>query len=234
MQKGKLYLIPVTIGGSLTYSVPQGNLELINKIDYYIVENVKSAISFLKSSGLDKSLHDLHFFEYSKKRKEKNLNDYMKPAMEGNDMALMSESGMPCIGDPGEEIVSLAHEMDIKVVPLVGPSSILLSLIASGLNAENFSFNGYLPIGKNPRLKKIKELEKKIYTENQTQIFIEAPQRNDRLVEDILSVCNPSLKLCIAKNITMNDELIETKPIHSWKRSKIVWGKNPIIFLLGK
>jgi|SRR4030095_4624555 len=234
MQKGKLFLMPVTIGGNLNYSVPQANLELINKIDYYIVESVKSAISFLKTSGLKKPLNSLHFFEYSKKRQESNLNDYIKPALEGNDIALMSESGMPCIGDPGEEIVSAAHKNGIKVIPLIGPSSILLSLVASGLNAESFAFNGYLPIGRNPRYKKLKELEKKIFSDNQTQIFIEAPQRNDKLVSEILSICTESLMLCVAKDITMNDEQIETKRISSWKKSKMIWGKNPVIFLLGK
>jgi len=226
--------MPVTIGGSIKYSIPPGNLEILENTCHYIVENIKSAYNFLKQAGLKRSLKDIQFYEYSKKKKERNLYDYLRPALEGNDIALMSEAGVPCIADPGEEIAALAHELGIRVIPLVGPSSILLALMASGINAENFSFNGYLPIGKNPLTKKIKELERKIFTDNQTQVFIEVPHRNDRLINEIFSVCNPVIKLCIAKNITMSDEHIETKTIESWKRSKILLGKNPVIMILGK
>jgi len=234
MQKGKLYLVPVTIGGNINGSIPQKNFEVLNTIDHYIVENIKTAVTFLKQSGVTKKLNELQFYVFSKKIMENDLNKYLNPALEGNNIALMSESGTPCIADPGEEIVILAHELGIRVIPLVGPSSIILALMASGLNAESFSFNGYLPISKNNRLRKIKELERKIYTDNQTQIFIEAPQRNDKLVDDVLEVCVSSTKLCIAKNITMEDEHIETKSIQSWKKSKIIWGKNPVIFILGR
>jgi len=234
MQKGKLYLVPVTIGGGLNKSIPGKNLEIINNIGYFIVENIKTAVSFLKQAGVTKNLHDIQFFVFSKKIKENDLGLYLKPALEGNDIALMSESGTPCIADPGEEVVMLAHELGIRVVPLVGPSSIILALMASGLNAENFSFNGYLPLSKNNRVRKLKDLEKKIYSDGQTQIFIEAPQRNDKLINDILVVCSGSTKLCIAKNITMDDEHIETKSVQSWGKSKIVQGKNPVIFLLGR
>jgi len=226
--------MPVTIGGSIKYSIPAGNLEIIENIRHFVVENIRTAVSFLKQSGYNKPFNEILFYEYSKKKKELNLKEYLKPALEGNDIVLMSESGVPCIADPGEEIAALAHVLGIRVIPLVGPSSILLSLMASGFNAENFSFNGYLPIGKNPRVKKIKELEKKIFNDNQTQIFIEAPQRNDKLIDDILDTCSGSTRLCIAKNITMADEHIETKSIDSWKKSRIIQGKNPVIFLLGK
>lgn len=226
--------MPVTIGGPVKNCIPPGNLETLENTDYFIVENINSALKFLRLSGYKKPLQNVQFYEYSKKKKEINIEVYLRPALEGHNMALMSEAGVPCIADPGEEIAALAHEMGIRVIPLVGPSSILLALMASGFDAENFSFNGYLPIGKNPRLKKIKEIEKKIYTDSQTQIFIEAPQRNDKLVDDILNTCSPGLKLCIAKNITMDDEHIETKSIASWKKSKIIQGKNPVIFLLGK
>lgn len=234
MQKGKLYLVPVTIGGKIKNSTPAGNIEILNNINYYIVENVKSAVSYLKQSGISKNLKEINFYVFSKKIIERDLSLYLKPAIEGEDIALMSESGTPCIADPGEEIVRLAHDSGIQVIPLVGPSSIIMALMASGLNAENFSFNGYLPISRNNRLKKIKELEKKIYTDNQTQIFIEAPQRNDKLTDELLGICSSTTLLCIAKNITMDDEHIETKSIHSWKKSKILWGKNPVIFILGR
>jgi 16S rRNA (cytidine1402-2'-O)-methyltransferase len=226
--------MPVTIGGQINSSIPAGNLGILESTDYYIVENLKSAFGFLKQAGVKKPFKDIRFFEYSKKRKEVNLYDYLRPAVEGNDMILMSESGVPCIADPGEDITALAHELGIRIIPLVGPSSILLALMASGMNAESFAFNGYLPIGKNPLTKKIKELEKKIFTDNQTQIFIEAPQRNDRLVGELLTICSPAVRLCIAKNITMDDEHIETKSIESWKKTKILLGKNPVIMILGK
>ena len=234
MQKGKLYLVPVTIGGKMNASVPRANQEVIDKIDYFIVENIKTAVSFLKQCGIARKLNELHFYIFSKKTQENDLSLYLKPALNGSDIALMSESGTPWVADPGEEIVMLAHELGIKVVPLVGPSSIILALMASGLNAENFSFNGYLPISKNTRVRKLKELEKKIYADGQTQIFIEAPQRNDKLIDDILNVCSSSTKLCIAKNITTEDEQIETRSIHSWRKSRIIQGKYPVIFLLGK
>jgi 16S rRNA (cytidine1402-2'-O)-methyltransferase len=234
MQKGKLYLVPVTIGGNLNASIPRSNMEIINSINYFIVENIKTAVSFLKHGGITKKLNELHFYVYSKKSRESDLSLYLRPALDGNDIALMSESGTPCIADPGEEIVMLSHELGIRVIPLVGPSSVILALMASGLNAENFSFNGYLPLSKNNRVKKLKELERKIYYDGQTQIFIEAPQRNDRLIDDILDICNVTTKLCIARNITMDDEHIETKSVQSWRKSKIIQGKNPVIFLLGK
>jgi len=234
MQKGKLFLVPVTIGGSIKGSIPSKNFEILENIDYYIVENIKTAVSFLKQSGISKKINEIQFFVFSKKIMENDLTLYLKPALEGKHIALMSESGTPCIADPGEEIVSTAHSLGIQVVPLVGPSSIILALMASGLNAESFSFNSYLPISKNNRVRKIKELERKVNSENQTQIFIEAPQRNDRLADDIIEVCSGTTKLCIAKNITMDDEHIETKSIQSWKKSKIIWGKNPVIFILGR
>lgn len=226
--------MPVTIGGPLKSSIPEGNLAILESAGYYIVENLKSAFAFLKLAGVKKPFKDIQFYEYSKKRKEANLFDYLQPAMEGNDVILMSESGVPCIADPGEDITAMAHELGIRIIPLVGPSSILLALMASGMNAESFSFNGYLPIGKNPLTKKIKELERKILSESQTQVFIEAPQRNDRLVSELLTICNPAIRLCIAKNITMSDEHIETKTIESWKKTKILLGKNPVIIILGK
>jgi len=235
MQKGKLYLIPVTLGSNnLEQTLPKSVFEIINEIEHYIVENIKSAVNFLKQAGIKKKIQDLTFYELNVNTNEYNITNYLDAALNGENIGLISEAGVPCVADPGAVIVSLAHQKDVKVVPLVGPSSIILALMASGLNGQNFSFNGYLPIDKNKRKQKIKDLEKKVKSENETQIFIEAPHRNDKLLDEIINNCDDSIKLCIAKNITMEDELITTKKIADWKNRKITIGKNPAIFLLGK
>jgi 16S rRNA (cytidine1402-2'-O)-methyltransferase len=235
MQKGKLYLIPTSLGNNdLRQTMPAHVLETINKIDNYIVENIKSAVGFLKAAGLKKRPQDLSFEVLNINSKDAEINKYLSPALEGKDIGLVSEAGVPCVADPGAKIVSLAHENDIKVIPLVGPSSIILALMASGLNGQNFAFNGYLPINKNERKKKLLELQKLVLANSQTQIFIEAPHRNDRLLSDILSFCKENLKLCIAVNITMEDEFIKMETIDNWRQKQKSIGKHPAIFMLGK
>jgi len=235
MQKGRLYLIPTSLGSEdLKLVLPQQIFDIINDIDHYIVENVKKTVGFLKQSGIKKRVQDLFFYELNVNTNEKEIGHYLDSIEKGKNVGLISEAGVPCIADPGAVIVSLAHQKGVTVIPLVGPSSIILALMASGLNGQNFAFIGYLPIGKQERKKKLKELEKRIKTENQTQIFIEAPHRNDRVVEEILNVCDNSLNLCIAKNLTMDSEMIITKKISQWKKLKIYLGKVPAIFLLGK
>ncbi len=235
MQKGKLYLIPVSLGNNdLRQTLPQPVFDVINNIDNYIVENIKSAAGFLKSAGLNKSLKELSFTVLNVDTKEDEITGFLEAAESGENIGLLSEAGVPCIADPGSLIVSLAHEKGIQVVPLTGPSSIILALMASGMNGQNFVFNGYLPIESKERKNKLKELERRVKTENQTQIFIEAPHRNDKLLEVIIENCDDNLKLCLAKNLTMDDELIVSKKISEWKKSKITFGKNPVIFLIGK
>jgi 16S rRNA (cytidine1402-2'-O)-methyltransferase len=235
MQKGKLYLIPVTLGNyDLEQSLPRSVFDIINKIDIYIVENIKSAEGFLKKAGIKKSVNDLIFQELNVNTKDKDIINYLDDALNGKDIGLLSEAGVPCVADPGAAIVLMAHQNNIQVVPLAGPSSVILALMASGLNGQNFSFNGYLPIEKSARAKKLKKLEKKIKSENQTQIFIEAPHRNDKLVEDLVSNCDKDLRLCIGKNLTMDDEFISTQKLTYWSKSNIKLGKNPVIFLLGR
>lgn len=235
MQKGKLYLIPVSLGNrDLKETLPRQVFETINKIDYYIVENIKSAAGFLKSASLKKPLKELTFSVLNKDIAQRELNELIEPAEKGMDIGILSEAGVPCVADPGAELVRLAHEKAIQVIPLTGPSSIMLALMASGLNGQCFAFEGYLPIDKKERKGKLKELEKKITSINQTQIFIEAPHRNDKLFDEILLNCSEGLKLCVARNLTMEDEYIKTQTIQRWKNSKITLGKNPAIFLLGK
>ena len=234
MQKGKLYLIPVTLGSSdLKQTLPVQVFDVIVKIDTFIVENIKSAVDFLKRAGIKKSPRELTFYELNVNTKESDVTNYLDETLNGKDIGLLSEAGTPCVADPGAYVVALAHQNGIKVVPLVGPSSIILALMASGLNGQQFSFNGYLPIDKSKRRQMIKELEKRIKSENETQIFIEAPHRNDKLLEDLISNCDENTKLCIAKNITLEDELIITRKISEWRNSKLLLGKNPAIFLLG-
>jgi 16S rRNA (cytidine1402-2'-O)-methyltransferase len=234
MQKGKLYLIPVTLGNdNLRQTLPEPVFEVVNNIDYYIVENIKSAAGFLKAAGIKKRLKELTFNVLNVDTKEGEITGFLEPAEDGQNIGLLSEAGVPCVADPGSLIVSLAHEKGIQVIPLTGPSSIILALMASGMNGQNFAFNGYLPIDVNERKNKLKELERKIKVDNQTQIFIEAPHRNDKLLEVLIENCGDNLKLCVAKNLTMDNELIVSKKISQWKNAKITLGKNPVIFLLG-
>lgn len=235
MQKGKLYLIPVSLGNDdLKLTLPAAVLGMVNKIDHYIVENIKSAAKFLKGAGLTKPVQSLSFNVLNVNTNEDEISVFLDAAINGNDIGLLSEAGVPCVADPGSQLVSLAHEKGITVVPLTGPSSIILALMASGMNGQNFSFNGYLPIDQKERKAKLKELERKINSENQTQIFIEAPHRNDKMIDTIIETCDDETKLCIAKNLTMDDEMVVSKKISRWKKEKIVLGKNPVIFIIGK
>lgn len=232
--KGTLYLIPVTLGDSdINQVIPKYNNEIINNIDTYIVENIKTARRFLKKSGIQKAISDLTFFEINKHSKEYEFPSYLNAINEGKNIGILSDAGCPGIADPGADIVNLAQDKNIKVVPLVGPSSILLSLMASGFNGQSFCFNGYLPKEQKDRIKKLKELEKRVKTFQQTQIFIETPYRNTNLFEDLKKNCFPTTKLCIAVNITLANEKIETKSIEEWKKNKIDLSKKPCIFIIG-
>ena len=232
--KGTIFLIPVTLGDSaIEQVIPNFNKEIINEIDVYIVENIKTARRFLKKSGLIKEIDELTFFELNKRTHITELGEFIKPIFEGKDVGIMSEAGCPGVADPGADIVALAQHKEIKVVPLVGPSSILLALMASGFNGQNFCFNGYLPKNQKDRIHKIKELEKRVKNFQQTQLFIETPYRNTNILEDLLKNCFPTTKLCIAVDITLPTERILTKTIEEWKRIKINLNKRPCMFLIG-
>ncbi len=235
MQKGKLYLIPNTLGSDdLGRVIPPYIKEVINTIDHYIVENIQTAAKFLKLAGINKPLRELTFYVLNSKSKESDITTYLDATDEGNDTGLISEAGLPCIADPGSVIVKMAHQKGIQVVPLSGPSSILLALMASGVSGQNFAFIGYLPIDKNARAKKIKGLGSKIKQEGQTQIFIEAPHRNDKLLADILSNSPGDIILSISKNLTMETEEIITGTIEELRSKNITLGKEPVIFVMGK
>ena len=234
--KGKLYLIPTTLGDTseTTDVIPLKVNQIINTIDEYIVENEKSARHYLKKIGIKKALQEIILHPLNTRTEAYEISSFMKSLYEGKDIGIISEAGCPGIADPGAEVVKLAHANNIDVIPLVGPSSILLALMASGFNGQNFAFNGYLPKERPDRIKKIKELEKLAITKNQTQLFIETPYRNMHIVEDILSSCDDKTKLCIACDITLPKEYIKTKRISDWKFKTPDIAKRPAIFLIYK
>ncbi len=235
MKKGKIYLIPTTLGESLPESViPHDVLALLSRLNYFIVEDLRSARRYLKKVDRSINIDVLTFFELNKYTSDKEVYSFLLPASKGEDIGIISEAGCPGVADPGADIVKLAHEQNIRVIPLVGPSSILMALMASGMNGQNFAFTGYLPIKKPERVKRIAMLEKRSAAENQTQLFIEAPYRNMPLLNDIVNTCNPQTRLCIACDITLDSEYIATKTIGQWKKKLPDIQKRPAIFLLHK
>lgn len=234
MQKGKLYLIPVPLSeGAEKLSYTLVHHDIINKIDEYVVENEKTARKFLKAAGLTIPQSQLLIHDYGKHIREKmDYNQVFANVLKGKDIGLMSEAGCPGVADPGADVVLEAHKRGIQVIPMVGPSSILLALMASGFNGQKFTFHGYLPIDKGDRSKKIKDLEQQSGREKLTQLFIETPFRNNQLLAELLRVCKPQTKLCIAANLTAPDEIVWTKSIAEWKQTKIELHKIPAIFLL--
>jgi 16S rRNA (cytidine1402-2'-O)-methyltransferase len=233
MPYGTLYLIPVPLAeNAAAKSFTPYLVDTINSIKEYIVENEKTARRFLKEAGLTTPQSELTIHDYGKYNRESGTAEFFKGLQAGNDVGLMSEAGCPGIADPGAEIVEKAHRMGIKVVPLVGPSSILLALMASGFNGQSFTFHGYLPIDKVERARSIKELEAASIKNNQTQLFIETPFRNNPMLEEILRSCNPKTRLCIACDLTSETELVQTKTIAEWQKKVPELHKRPTIFLL--
>lgn len=230
-----LYLLPVTLGDTAIEKVlPSYNKEIILGIKYFIVEDVRSARRFLKKVDSGINIDELTFYPLNKHTSPEDISGYLKPLAEGQAMGVISEAGCPAVADPGADVVAIAQRRNMKVVPLVGPSSIILSVMGSGFNGQSFAFHGYLPIEPSERMKRIKELEQRIYTENQTQLFIETPYRNNKMMEDILKACRPQTKLCIAANITCEGEYIHTKTIKEWKGKLPDLAKIPCIFLIYK
>ena len=233
MPKGTLFLIPVPLAeNSVDKVLTTWQSQLINSLNIYIVENEKTARYWLKVMGLKTAQSELVIHGYGKHSDKTDISAYFKELEEGKDVGLMSEAGCPAIADPGSDIVSEAHRRGIRVSPMVGPSSILLALMASGFNGQSFTFHGYLPIDKAQRSKRIKELESVSEKLRQTQIFIETPFRNNHLLEDILKACQSRTRLCVACNLTAGDEQIISMPVEQWRRQKTDFHKKPAIFLL--
>ena len=232
---GKLYLIPTTMGDCDPMDVlPQTVKRSIDFIDYYIVENEKTARKSIKGVNPEKKQSELKLFALNKHTEVKEHLDFIKPLLEGKNMGLMSEAGCPGVADPGAVIVKLAHEKGIQVVPLVGPSSILLAMMASGMNGQSFTFNGYLPIEKGEKKTALKNLEKLSQDKNQSQIFIETPYRNNKMLEDILQALNPATYLCVATDITLPTEYIKTMRASDWKKTNVDLHNRPTIFIIHK
>lgn len=230
-----LYLLPVTLGDTPVEQVlPAYNKEIILGIKHFIVEDVRSARRFLKKVEASINIDELTFYPLNKHTSSDDLSGYLKPLQEGHSMGVISEAGCPAVADPGADVVAMAQRKNLKVVPLVGPSSIILSVMGSGFNGQSFAFHGYLPIEAADRIKRLKELERRIYSENQTQLFIETPYRNNKMMEDIVKTCRPQTKLCIAANITCEGEYIHTKTIREWKGHLPDLTKVPCIFLIYK
>ena len=233
-KKGNLYLIPTPLAeNSLDKLVTADLKSIVRNIDHFLVENVRTTRRFISSLKLDIEIDKLKFSVLDKKTSNEEISQLCSPLTRGVDMGVLSEAGCPGIADPGNLAVSFAHKNEIKVIPLVGPSSIFMALMSSGFNGQNFAFHGYLPIDKQERIKWIRGLENEVKKSKQTQIFMETPYRNMQVLADLLQVCKPFTRLCIARNITGTDELIATRSIEQWKKLTIELHKAPTIFLIG-
>ena len=231
--KGRLYLIPSPLGDNDPAEViPAPVLESLKGFRTFVVEEVRTARRYLSKAGLKGQIGELQFFELNEHTDPATVEGYLKLFDGGNDVALISEAGLPAVADPGAQLVALAHGHGIEVVPAVGPSSLMLALMASGLNGQSFAFCGYIPAKTDERRNRLKTLEKVSAQLRQTQILIETPYRNDSLFADILSVCGSGTKVCVAANITMPDAYIRTRKVSEWKKEGLVIGKRPCVFLI--
>ena len=230
-----LYLLPVTLGDTpLGNVLPLYNSEIIAGIRHFIVEDIRSARRFLRKVDPTFDIDGSQFFELNKHTSPEDVAGFLRPLHDGKPMGVISEAGCPAVADPGADVVAIAQRKGLKVVPLVGPSSIILSVMASGFNGQSFAFHGYLPIKPDERARKLKQLEQRAYAESQTQLFIETPYRNGKMVEDIIKNCRPQTKLCIAANLTCADEYVCTRTVKEWRGKVPELSKIPCIFLLYK
>ncbi len=236
MKKGKLYLIPTPLGKNenMEKIFPGYNFEVIRKIDVFIVENLRSARRFIAKLNHPVPIDNMTFYELGKHTKPEEIQSYLNPLLRGKNTGILSEAGTPCIADPGADIVKIAQEFKVDVIPLVGPNSILMALMGSGFNGQNFAFHGYLPVDKAQLNSKIKRLEVDAVRNDQTQIFIETPFRNQKLFETLVKTCKPQTQLCIAIDLTLQGQSIRTLSIASWKRENPNLHKRPAVFLIYK
>ena len=235
MKQATLYLIPVTLGETEHSQVlPVYNREVILSLKHFIVENVRTARRFLKKAEPSIVIDDLIFTELNEHTSPEEISGMLAPMDAGESVGVMSEAGCPAIADPGADVVAIAQRKGYDVVPLVGPSSILMSLMASGFNGQSFAFHGYLPVEAAKRTERIKTLESRIYSEHTTQIFIETPYRNEKLLDELIRICRPTTRLCVACNITCEDEFIKTRPVKEWVKKQPDLKKKPAIFLIYK
>ena len=232
-KKGKLYLVPTPLSeNSLDKMVTDETNRIIKNLDHFLAENIRAARRFISSLKLGIIIEDLHFDVLDKKTSVMEINQLCAPLFDGKDVGVLSEAGCPGIADPGNLAATFAHQHDIEVIPLVGPSSIFMALMASGFNGQSFVFHGYLPIDKQKRIQAIKIIQKDALSKKQTQIFMETPYRNNQLFSDLLNYCQPFLQLCVAKDISGSMEMIKTRTIQEWKKSKPDLHKIPTVFLV--
>lgn len=231
---GTLYLIPTTLGNTPeNNTLPEYTLNILRKLDVLMVENLRSATSFLQWVGDTIPEYEIDFYPLNKNTPDHEIHSFVKPLLNGKNAGILSEAGAPAVADPGARLVKLAHQYQIKVVPLVGPSSILLALMASGFNGQEFAFHGYLPIDQKKRQAMIQQLEGESRRHNRTQIFMEAPYRNNEMLKDIVNTCSAATQLCTATDITLPSEEITSKHIQEWSSGKLPdLHKRPTIFLL--
>lgn len=234
VEQAALYLIPVTLGDTAIDKVlPAYNKEVLLSIRHFIVEEIRTARRFLKQVEKSIDIDSLHFYPMGKHADAALFSSYLQPITKGESVGIISEAGCPAVADPGADIVAIAQQKGIKVVPLVGPSSILLAVMASGFNGQSFAFHGYLPIDPSERQKRLKQLEARSATENQAQLFIETPYRNEKLFKDILTACHPQTLLCIAAGLTTEQEEIRTRSLNHWKQDSLAHlSKTPAIFAI--
>ena len=237
MSKGTIYMIPCPIADSrpLWDVLPRANYDVMNGLDYFIVENVRSARRFLSKVGVERRIEELEFVELNEHTtRVEEVERMLKPVLEGRSAGVISEAGVPGVADPGADIVALAHRHGIRVVPLVGPSSILMSVMASGLNGQSFAFVGYIPVKDGERQRRLKELERRAVEERQAQLFIETPYRNLKLFEALLKTLSPKMRLTVAADITAPEEYIRTLRVEEWRKLPVPdIAKRPTIFVLG-
>jgi 16S rRNA (cytidine1402-2'-O)-methyltransferase len=233
MTKGRLFLVPSPLGDNDPAEViPAPVLEALQNFKVFVVEEVRTARRYLSKAGLKGKIAELEFHELNEHTEQAVIEGYVKLFDEGNDVALISEAGLPAVADPGAQLVALAHRNDIEVIPFVGPSSLMLALMASGLNGQSFAFCGYIPAKTDERRSRLRTLEKVSGQLHQTQILIETPYRNDSLFADMLATLGASTRICVATNITMPDAYIKTRKVSEWKKNGLVIGKRPCVFLI--
>lgn len=231
--KGKLYLIPSSLAEDTSQHIMSPQVkEVVKNTRYFLVEELRTARRYISSLKLGVIIEDLHFEILNKKTRIPQLQELMKPILDGKDMGIISEAGCPGIADPGAIAVAWAHEKGIQVVPISGPSSMFLALMGSGFNGQSFAFHGYLPIDKKSRIASIKTLEADSVKSNRTQVFMETPFRNNPLFDDLKNTLHPNTRLCIAKNLTGSDEIIQTKTVQQWKKTNLDLHKVPTVFVI--
>ncbi len=230
----KLYLVPVTLGESPVRNVIPGlSLDILKRLDGFVVEDLRSARRYLRKAGMTSPFENLDFFILNEHSRDEDLGEMLAALHAGKSLGMLSEAGVPAVADPGSRLVALAHRQGVDVVPLVGPSSILMALMASGMNGQSFRFHGYLPVKKPKRLQSIRQIEREALETGTTQIFMETPYRNMSLMEDLMKHCRDETLLCIAADISLDSEFIKTKAVHEWRNNTPGLHKRPAVFLLG-